>query len=420
MPMQGRRGGGLVVGFCLTALAACALLPSSPAAAKPDGRIISGQPIPIEQAPWQVAIALNRDRYQGGSAARFACGGTLIAPNVVLTAAHCVYNTPVQNGLFNGPEQFEVYVGRARLSSGQGQVIPVAGVAYLVQDAAGAIQLESVGGPDVGTQLYTAAPVYFWDLAVLSLSAPASVGTPIQLAGADERATWGGGVQALLSGWGAQTQAPPYTSSDDLYAVQVPIASDEACTQNHGTGFDIGSQFCAGPPEGGFGGCRGDSGGPLAVPVEQSSTLGVRLAGLVSLGGPDGCSQAGFIDQYVRVSDAPIRDAIVRGIQPYVATPLVGSGARPYGAPDTVILKHPKRRTRHRKARIQFSATEPATFTCTLDDAPAAVCATPYVQKVGGGKHAFSVVATDSLGLVDASPATFSWKVKHKRHHHHH
>ena len=94
-----------------------------------------------------MALAFNRNLYQGGSKERFACGGALIAPNVVLTAAHCVYGTPVQNGFFNGPEQFEVYVGRSRLSSGQGQVITVAAVSYLVRDAAGAIQLENVRRP---------------------------------------------------------------------------------------------------------------------------------------------------------------------------------------------------------------------------------------------------------------------------------
>jgi hypothetical protein len=412
MPPRDRRVGGWTL---VLALIGVGLVGAAPArAAVADGRIINGQPIAIEQAPWQVAIALNHTRYQGDSRARFACGGVLIAPNVVLTAAHCVYNTPVANGFFNGPEQFEVYVGRTQLSSGQGQVIGVAAVSYLVADASGVTQLETVGGPDVGTQLYE-TDTYTWDLAVLSLSSPATVGTPIPLAGDDERKTWRGGMLALLTGWGALTQSPPYGVSDGLYGVQVPLVDDATCAQNHGPNFSVASQVCAGPVEGGFGGCRGDSGGALAVPVEVGSTFGVRLAGLVSLGGPDACSQPGFIDQYVRVSDAPIRDAIVRGIQPYVSTPLVGSGARPYEPPRTNLRKHPRRRTAHRKARFTFTANEPATFACKLDHAAWAPCVSPFAQKVGGGKHRFKVRATDAFGQVDATAARFRWKVKRRR-----
>ena len=151
------------------------------------------------------------------------------------------------------------------------------------------------------------------------------------------------------------------------------------------------------------------------MPVEVGASIGVRLVGLNSLGGPNYCSEPGFIEQYTRVSDAPIRDAIVRGIQPFVSTPLVGSGARPYAPPRTKINKHPKRHTRHRTARFSFAANEPATFECKLDRNPWTPCATPVKQKVAKGKHKFKVRATDSFGQLDPSAAKFRWKVKRKR-----
>lgn len=44
------------------------------------GRIVGGSPIDISQSPYQVAVL------QIGS---FTCGGSIISPKVVLTAAQC-------------------------------------------------------------------------------------------------------------------------------------------------------------------------------------------------------------------------------------------------------------------------------------------------------------------------------------------
>ena len=46
-------------------------------------------PAPNVTAPWQARLKLF---YAGGQ--RYICGGTLITPQVVLTAAHCVHDTP--------------------------------------------------------------------------------------------------------------------------------------------------------------------------------------------------------------------------------------------------------------------------------------------------------------------------------------
>jgi hypothetical protein len=85
--------------------------------------------------------------------------------------------------------------------------------------------------------------------------------------------------------------------------------------------------------------------------------------------------------------------------------------------PDTAITKHPKGKTKSRKATFEFSATIlGATFECQLDKAPFRACTSPYQVKVGKGKHTFAVRAA-AKGLTDASPATFKWKVKKKRPH---
>jgi len=90
-------------------------------------------------------------------------------------------------------------------------------------------------------------------------------------------------------------------------------------------------------------------------------------------------------------------------------------------APETTISKGPKAKvkTRKKKAKVKFKfqADEPGvTFACALDGAAAAPCTSPYSFKVRKGRHSLTVTATDAAGNVDSSPATYSWKVKRKRH----
>ena len=85
-------------------------------------------------------------------------------------------------------------------------------------------------------------------------------------------------------------------------------------------------------------------------------------------------------------------------------------------APQTTIRTKPKKSTTSRKSKFTFGSNEAgSTFTCRLDKAPYRTCRSPFSKKVKPGKHKFSVKATDGAGNMDASAATFSWKVKKKR-----
>lgn len=90
-------------------------------------------------------------------------------------------------------------------------------------------------------------------------------------------------------------------------------------------------------------------------------------------------------------------------------------------APETTIAKGPKAKvkTKRRKKKVKFvfQSTElGSTFTCALDGAAAAPCVSPYSFKVRKGRHALTVTAIDAAGNTDPTPATYSWKVKRKRH----
>ncbi len=104
--------------LAIAALAICAAAAPAHASEAPPGRIIGGTPVGVDAFPWQVGVAFNDAYWAGTEAQRFACGGTLVAPTVVITAAHCVYDRPIVGAGFNAAGQFEVFSGRTTLSSG--------------------------------------------------------------------------------------------------------------------------------------------------------------------------------------------------------------------------------------------------------------------------------------------------------------
>lgn len=68
--------------------ATAAVPPGSSAPAVADSIVIGGQPAHVKDSPWVVALS-SRDRFGDTRAGQF-CGGVVVAPKKVLTAAHCL------------------------------------------------------------------------------------------------------------------------------------------------------------------------------------------------------------------------------------------------------------------------------------------------------------------------------------------
>jgi hypothetical protein len=88
--------------------------------------------------------------------------------------------------------------------------------------------------------------------------------------------------------------------------------------------------------------------------------------------------------------------------------------------PQTRMLKGPRAKVRTRKAKktvsFAFDADDPqAEFTCRLDGGAERACSSPFLVKVGSGRHTFAVTAVDQAGNRDATPATSTFKVKRKK-----
>jgi len=249
--------------------AAASVIPlASPTPAAADSIVIGGYPVEISESPWTVALS-SRDRFGGTRAGQF-CGGVVIAPSTVLTAAHCL-----SEAVLGAPpaRDLKVIADRTNLASGQGKEIPVRSIRV---------------NPEYDS--YTNAG----DFGVLTLASPLPKSSVIRLAAAGDPA-YTPGTAAVVYGWGDTTGGGDYAQS--LRAARLHVQPDAACARAYPGNSDgtyvAGPMLCAGEPQGGRDACQGDSGGPL---VAQG-----RLIGLVSWG--SGCGWAGDPGVYTRVSD---------------------------------------------------------------------------------------------------------------------
>ena len=80
--------------------------------------------------------------------------------------------------------------------------------------------------------------------------------------------------------------------------------------------------------------------------------------------------------------------------------------------PDTSITAGPSGSVTTGSATFGFTATETATFVCSLDGAAAEACTSPKnYSGLAPGQHTFEVRATDAAGNADSTPATRTWTI---------
>jgi secreted trypsin-like serine protease len=242
-------------------------------------RIVGGREADASAWPWQVALVnAGEDPFEG----QF-CGGSLIDPQWVLTAAHCVADFR--------PSDIEVVAGTQDLTAG-GQRMSVARI--LAHEA---YQPSSSENDIAALQL--SAPVDFRSVGVAaepSLVAPGTVATVtgwglLRPIGRAEDGTWideftGQEVEQLDEQYLAET----------LMEVDLPLISLERCRDAYPDEIIDERQVCAGLETGGKDSCNGDSGGPLVVPDGRG---GYVQAGVVSWG--YSCAQPGKYGVYTRV-----------------------------------------------------------------------------------------------------------------------
>eukprot|EP00986_Skeletonema_menzelii_P006208 scaffold2341_cov212-Skeletonema_menzelii.AAC.4 len=228
--------------------------------------------------PYQVGLTYGPGEFM-------TCSGSLIAPRVVLTAAHCIINPDYQQ--FDPPRN-KVLINGYDLSTG---AIPkdsgyIAAYAAAIHAGYNSATLEN-------------------DIALWFLPFPIGEDENFKFATLNEDPTVpADGEELFVSGWGDTVEGDPSSVSELLLGTNVDYITNEQCQSDYDKKPDppntiTDDMMCA--ARDGTGDCKGDSGGPLMIANGDAPAMNPPIqVGIVSWG--EGCANPNYPGVYTRVS----------------------------------------------------------------------------------------------------------------------
>ncbi|HEY6250084.1 MAG TPA: serine protease [Candidatus Angelobacter sp.] len=207
------------------------------------------------------SVALVYSSYDNAREGYF-CAGSLIRPEWVLTAAHCL-------SAHTKPSNLKIAAGSAKLSESK-LVTTVKIIRHERFDRNSMIN----------------------DIALIKLADPIHDMQPVKLTDFEtERQVFKTDSRATVSGWGSKAFLPK-TISEDLLYVRVSVISRRSCNRSYKSAVTE-NMICAGNKNADA--CSGDSGGGLVITYQDH----MYLEGIVSWG--EGCGDPKKPGVYTRV-----------------------------------------------------------------------------------------------------------------------
>jgi secreted trypsin-like serine protease len=244
-------------------------------------RVVGGKP--ASQNDWPSLVLV---RYQDRATGKgFSCGGSVIAPDWILTAAHCASGSKAEN--------FTIVEGTNRADTGGQQI----GVSQVIVH-----------------ENYTSNPPHN-DVALLHLKTPARSPAQLLTGAAAVESLTPSGTSVSVAGFGLISPQPVQgqhtgAASNELLEVGFPLVDRDSCTRilakHYGNTISRvidAATICAGDTKGGKDSCNGDSGGPLvikAADLKADERRAVQV-GVVSWG--PGCAQPDTVGVYASVAN---------------------------------------------------------------------------------------------------------------------